>query len=99
VAPGESDLKRIVRQNDLDELKKLLSSGYDTETTDEYNRTLIENAAIHNRPDIIQILFDQGAQLRNALALARQNYRFFAEHKTSVDLLEKLEKLRREENS
>ena len=91
VEPDESEPDRILRQNDLNGLKRLLDSGYDVEQTDEYDRTLVENAAIKNRPEIIQMLFDHGAQLRNALQYARGNYEFFPEHKVSVDLLEKLQ--------
>ena len=90
VQPDESEADRILRQNDLIGLERLLKSGYDVEKTNEYGRTLIENAAIKNRPEIIQRLFDHGAQLRNALEYARQNYKFFEKHKESVDLLEKL---------
>ena len=95
VPPDESEVQRIVRQNDLDGLKRLLAGGYDVETVDAYNRTLIENAAIHNRAAMIQLLFDRGAALRNALQLARQNYKFFPEHKPSVELLERLTDLKR----
>lgn len=73
VPPDESVVRGIVRRNDLDGLKRLLAEGYDVETVDEYNRTLIENAAIHNRTALIQLLFDRGAALRNALQLAQQN--------------------------
>ena len=91
INPGESESKRIVRENNIRGLEQLLNAGYNLESTDEYGRTLIENAAIHNRPELIQMLFDQGAQLHNALQLARQNYKWFKGHKVSVDLLEKLE--------
>ena len=91
IEPEEPETKRIIRKNDIEGLKQLLASGYNIETTDEYGRTLIENAAIHNRPELIQMLFDKGAQLRKAPQLARQNYKFFKAHKDSVDLLEKLQ--------
>ncbi|HEX3054293.1 MAG TPA: SMI1/KNR4 family protein, partial [Aggregatilineaceae bacterium] len=94
VKPNETEAERIVRENDLEALRRLLDSGYDVETLDEYNRTLIENAAIHNCVRMIKILFDRGAELRNALSFARKNYDFFPEHKASVELLEQLEKLR-----
>jgi hypothetical protein len=90
VAPGEFEPDRILRQNDLGGLRRLLDSGYDVERTDEYGRTLIENAAIKNRPEIIQMLSDHGAQLRNALGYAGRNAEFFEAYKASVDLLERL---------
>jgi hypothetical protein len=87
----KSEADRVLRQNDLVGLRRLLDSGYDVERTDEYGRTLIENAAIENRPEMIQMLFDHGAELRNALDYAKKNYQFFEEHKASVDLLERLQ--------
>jgi ankyrin repeat protein len=92
--PDESEVGRILRQNDLIGLERLLKSGYDVEKTDEYGRTLIEKAAIENRPEVIQALFDHGAQLQNALEYARENFKFFPEHKASVDLLERLQRER-----
>ena len=91
IEPDESELDRILRQNDLFGLERLLKSGYDVEKTDEYSHTLIEKAAIENRPEIIQMLFDRGAQIRNALQYARRNLEFFPEHKVSVDLLDRLQ--------
>lgn len=91
VPPDESETDRIVRENDLVALERLLASRYDVETTDGYGRTLIENAAIKNRPEIIQMLFDGGAELRDALRYARRNHEFFEEHRASVELLERLQ--------
>jgi len=91
IPPDESEVDRIIRENDLTGLIRLLDSGYDIESTDEYGRTLIENAAIQNLPEMIQVLFDRGGKLRNALQIARENYEFFEEHKASVDLLERLQ--------
>jgi hypothetical protein len=91
VEPGESDPDRILRENDLSALQALLDSGYDVEQTDERGLTLIERAAMKNRPEIIQMLFDHGAQLRNALRYARGYFKYFEEHKASVELLERLQ--------
>lgn len=99
IDPDETEEERIIRENDLEALKTLLDSGYDIETLDEYDRTMIENAAIRNRVDIIKMLFDEGANLRNALQRARQNYHFFPEHKASVDLLVRLSNLRSPEDN
>jgi len=90
VEPDEAETDRIIRQNDLAGLQKLLESGYDVNKELEYGRTLIEYAAIKNCPEIIQMLFEYGAELRNALEYAKKNYEFFEEHKVSVDLLESM---------
>ena len=90
ISPAESEEESILREGDVQALINLLDSGYDLEHVDQHNRTMIENAAIHNRPEIIQLLFDRGAQLRNALRLAERNYAFFPEHKAAVDLLRDL---------
>ena len=87
----EPETDRIVRENDLPALRRLLDSGYDLETTDAYGRTLLENATVGNRVEMIQLLVDRGARLRNALELARQNYRFFEEFAACVELLERLQ--------
>ena len=91
IEPNEPQTKRILRENDVEGLKQLLNAGYDLESTDEHGRTLIENAAIHNRPELIRVLFDRGAQLHNAQQLARDNYKWWKEFKATVDLLEKLQ--------
>jgi hypothetical protein len=90
VPENESEPERILRTDDFDGLVRLLDSGYPLETTDEYGRTLIENAAINGRPAMIWLLFDRGAKLRSALQLAEQNLEFFPKHKETVDILRKL---------
>jgi hypothetical protein len=93
IPEDESDYDRIVRTNAVDELKTLISNGADLEFTDEYDRTVIEIATIHNREDMIRILFDAGADLRNSLDIARNNLEFFPEFKTTIELLEKLQEI------
>lgn len=88
---GESFVDSILRQNDLQGLEELLNSGYDVEMKDEYGRTLMENAAIKNRFYQIQILFNHGAELQNALQYAMRNYEFFGEYDITVKLLEELQ--------
>jgi hypothetical protein len=88
--PGELDVERIVRENDVRALTKLLDSGYDIEQVDHDGYTVMEKAAMRNRPDIIRLLFQRGAQLRKALQLAEGYSRYFPEHKVSVDLLRTL---------
>ncbi len=88
----EPEIERILRENDLEAIRSLIASGVDLEATDEYDRTIIENAAIQNRPDIIQLLAEAGASLRSALAIAEKNLQFFPEHETSVKVLQRLNK-------
>jgi hypothetical protein len=86
----ESGVDRAIRKNDLDHLRQMIAAGHDLEATDEYDRTMIENAAIQNQPEVIELLASAGASLRNALSIAEGNLPFFPEHKASVLLLRKL---------
>lgn len=90
VDPDESEGERIARSNDLEALQALIASGLDLESIDKYGRTILENAAFYNRPDMIRLLFDCGASLRNALAVAEQNAEFNNEYRSTVDLLKSL---------
>lgn len=90
VPEDESETERILRTDDFDALVRLLDSGYPLESIDEYERTLIERAAIARRTSMIRLLVERGAKLRNALQLAEQNLEFFPEHKATVDLLREL---------
>lgn len=90
----ESEAEGILRANDLDAIRDLIRSGADLEATDEYDRTLIENAAIQNCPEIIEVLAEAGASLRNALALAEKNLEFFPNHAASVSVLRRITKTR-----
>lgn len=73
----ETEIDRILRTNDLNALNELLDSGYKLNSLDEYNRSLIENAVIKNRFDIVKLAVQKGADLRNSIALAEQNHKFF----------------------
>lgn len=86
----ESEVERILRENDLEAIRKLIGSGVDLEVTDEYDRTIIENAAIQNCPELIQLLAEAGASLRSALEIAEGNLVFFPEHEVSVNVLRRL---------
>ena len=58
----------------------LINSGYDINSTDEYGRTLIENASIANKIEMVRILMDKKAWKNNALDLAIQNMEMFPTH-------------------
>ena len=90
VDPNETEIERIIRSNDIAGLKALLAAGYEIESTDEYGRTAIEQAAIKAQNEIIQALFDAGAKLRSSSELAKRNAEFFDKHQSTFELLEKL---------
>lgn len=86
-------LEVILEDNDIEELGRLLDAHViGLEDTDEYDRTLLERAAIEARPDIIVFLFDRGAKLRDALGCAEKNAKYFNEHVPVVELIKRLEK-------
>ena len=87
VNPDESPTQKIMRTNDLPSLVKLLDSGYDIETKNEYDRTILEDAAIAANDDMIRLLLERGANIRGALALAEGNAEFFDQHKSTVLLI------------
>jgi hypothetical protein len=86
----ESEVERMIRGNHLETLRRMIAEGCDLEATDDYGRTMIENAAIQGHPEMIEILASAGAALRNALAIAEGNLPFFPEHEASVVLLRRL---------
>lgn len=89
----ENILEGILEDNDIEELGRLLDTHViGLEDADEYNRTLLERAAIKARPDIIVFLFDRGAKLRDALDCAEKNAEFFSKHVPVVELIKRLEK-------
>ncbi len=92
VDPNETEIQKALKKNDVSNLKSLLPEDADLEEEDQYGRTMIENAAIHNATNIIQYLYDRGTKLRNALKFAEMNEEFFEEHKHSVELIKSLMK-------
>lgn len=83
---------QAIEQNNVKKLEQLIKSDANLEQEDEWGRTMIENAAIANAVDVIEYLFDRGANLRNALSLAEDNAKYFSDHRRSVVLLQKLQK-------
>jgi hypothetical protein len=90
VDPNESQIDTIMRKNDMVGLNKLLDSGYNIETTNGYNRTLIEEASINGNSEMIIELHKRGAKERDSISIANNNAEFFEEHKGIVTLLKKL---------
>lgn len=85
IDPNETTVEKIIRTNNIEELNILLSEGLDIEAEDTYKRTLIENAAIQNCPDIVSVLISKGAKLRRSLQYALQN-----DNKKVVEIIQQL---------
>jgi hypothetical protein len=90
VDPNESQIDKIMRTNNVEELKKLLDSGYEFERPNEYNCTLIEVATIKANSEMIIELHKRGAKERDSLNIANNNAEFFEKHKAIVTLLKRL---------
>lgn len=90
VDPNENQIDKIMRTNNVEELKNLLDSGYEFEKPDEHDRTLIEIAVIKANSEMIIELHKRGAKERDSLFIANNNAQFFEKHKAIVTLLKKL---------
>jgi hypothetical protein len=100
--PGERSLILVmIENNDVEGIKKVLDAGFDIEAAVPLDqstieagisleRTLLEEAAIHNKPEIIELLFKRGAKLKGALEFATRNLEFYEDYVKSVALLKKL---------
>lgn len=85
-----NDLTQAIQDNDISYIKRIVEDGFDLEHEDEYNRTMMENAAIYNRPEIIEFLYGRGAKVRNSLQYAQDNLEFFPDQLETVELLKKM---------
>ncbi len=63
VAGPESSLTNAIRQNDVDAVRRALSSGRAELTVDDTGTTLLMYAALVGNPEIIRLLVDHGAQV------------------------------------
>jgi len=90
VDPGESVLSRVIRLGDIAELSNLIENGLNIEATDEHGRAIIERSTIEGHDQMIEYLFELGAQLKTSLELAEKNAKYFESHLTTVRLLKKL---------
>ena len=88
--PNESLIEKIVRLGSKSGLESLLDSGYDIESVDEYDRTIIEICAIAAQNELIEYLFSRGASLRSSLEIAEKNAQFFDTHRSTVKLINEL---------
>lgn len=73
----ETPIDIAIQKNDVAELEKLLAEGVDLEATDQFGRTMLENAAIQNAIHVFEWLYMHGAQLKDSLRYAEENLRFF----------------------
>ncbi len=96
IPADESEMDRIIRENDADALERYISEGGDVNAQDEYGNSLIETAVVQNRPKLIQLLHGGGAEARSSLAIAQENLELFGEHAEVVDLLRHLYRIGKE---
>ncbi len=89
---GYSPPMLLIHHGDLEGLKALLDEGLPLDAPDESccGRTLIEEAAVKARDDIIRELARRGAKLGTALDFAQMNAQYFESHKSTVALLQEL---------
>lgn len=98
ISPSEIETDKIIRTNDLNSLKTLLENGYDINSEDEYNRTLLENAVVQIKPELIKLLLDKNAELRSSLEIANRNIKFFP-NKGYDGIIQMLEQNKKGNNS
>jgi hypothetical protein len=80
VDPNETEEERIMRTNDVEGFRKLISRPeFDIHKKDHYNRTILENATIWARHDMIEILVSMGADCSEPLKIAESNLELFPE--------------------
>jgi len=85
--PNETRYEHVARNFSAREVADLLAAGENLDTPDAFGRTLIEWAAICNRPDIIKFLVAKGFPLRSALHYAEVNLEFWPEYAGLVEYL------------
>lgn len=73
IDPNEHVFERILRTNNLADVDRIIANGADIESTDNYGRTLLENAAIWGNKTVVERLYRAGAQLREARSYADRN--------------------------
>jgi SMI1-KNR4 cell-wall len=88
---NENEIDKLLNSDDVSKIIKLIESGYDVESTDDHDRTLIERASIKAKPKVIEFLAQTGVQFRHSLDLAKLNAEYFEKHKPIVELLLKLQ--------
>ncbi|TDP84793.1 SMI1/KNR4 family protein SUKH-1 [Aquabacterium commune] len=84
---GITSLNIAIQKDNVADLEKLLAKDADLEETDQFGRTMLENAAIANALRAFEWLYSRGANPRNSLSLAQENARFFPEHERMVKLI------------
>jgi len=86
----ETPIDTAIRKDDVATLESLFVGITDLEVTDQFGRTMLEDAAIANAIRVFEWLYLRGAKLRNSLSLATENVRFFPEHERMVQLIRHL---------
>jgi len=90
IDPDETLYEKIVRERNVEALKKILFNGFDVETILKHNRTLIEMCAIAAADDMIVVLHGHGAKCRESILYAKKNAKYFDKHRITVKILNDL---------
>jgi hypothetical protein len=88
---SEDSIDELLECYDMKKIEYFISSNYEIDSVDEYGRSFLERASIKNRYDIVELLFNRGASLRNSLKLAQKNLEYFPEYIKTVNLIKKLQ--------
>lgn len=73
----ENLVDEALDKKDIQLLKLALEQGYDIENLDKYGRSLIERSIISGDIDLIKFVLELQPEVRNAISIAEENYRFF----------------------
>lgn len=73
----ENLVDEAIDKKDIQLLKLALEQGYDIENLDKYGRSLIERSVISGDMDLIQFVLELQPEVRHAISIAEENYRFF----------------------
>lgn len=77
VSVYENLVDEALDKKDVDLLKLALEQGYDIENLDQYNRNLLERSVISGDMDLISFVLKLQPEIRSAITIAEENYKFF----------------------
>lgn len=90
VEHDENIIDKLIKTNDIDGIRLIIENGYPINQLNMHGRSMIEEATISAKNDIVVFLHNQGALPRNSIELAKQNAEFFDKHKETLRLLNEL---------
>jgi cell wall assembly regulator SMI1 len=83
------EIEVILRKDDPVKLERWME-GRDVNEVDENNRSLLENAALHESICCIRYLHQLGAAPRNAIALLSKQLKYYPEYQATINIIEQL---------